>query len=261
MELPPSLGREPVRVRARELAALLYDVGFEMVAIAESYAQLEQRLMSGEADAAWGPPLACARLEHEGARVVLRALRSGSATYRAVIVGRAGDRLDLTSPDHPKRRPRAAWVDRESMGGYLLPRALLASLRFDLPSFLLHETFLGSYQACIEAVLEGNADITATFAPAAGAEGVDGYLVLAGTRAVELKALGYTAECPNDGVVLSPRLPSSTADAMLLALQKLLAQPGTRRKLADMFEVSGFDEPPPGTYAPLVELYEGSAVT
>src|SRR4051794_40923068 len=112
MELPPSLGRDSMRARARELAALLYDAGFAMVATSESYSQLEERLGSGEADAAWGPPLVCARLEQQGGRVALRALRDGAATYRAVLVSRAQDSLNLSEPARVKRRPRAAWVDK-----------------------------------------------------------------------------------------------------------------------------------------------------
>src|SRR5688572_18523640 len=152
MELPPSLGREPMRARARQLAALLYDVGFGMVATAESYAQLEERVASGEADAAWGPPLACARLEAAGGKVALRALRDGAATYRAVLVVRATDSMSLATPSQVRRRPRAAWVDPDSMAGYLLPRGFLRSIGFALDHFLVEEQSLGSYEKCLEAV-------------------------------------------------------------------------------------------------------------
>jgi phosphonate transport system substrate-binding protein len=256
MELPPSLGREPVRARARELAALLYDAGFAMVATADSYTQLEERLLSGEADAAWGPPMVCARVEQRGGRVVLRALRDGAPSYRAVLVARAQDRLDLTDPARNKRRPRAVWVDPESMAGYLLPRAFLKSVGFDLGELFMGESFLGSFQACLEAVLLGDADLTATFAPAASAPTAsDGYTQLVGPRAIDLKAVAYTGECPNDGVVLSPSLPTTTADAILMALQRLLARDDTRALLAEAFAVTGFEEPPPGSYLPLLELF------
>jgi phosphonate transport system substrate-binding protein len=259
MDLPPSLGREPVLVRARALAALLYDVGFEMVAPASSYGELEERLQSGETDAAWGPPLVCARVEAAGGRVALRGLRGGSASYRAVLIARALDRMDLTQPGANRRRPRAVWVDRESMAGYILPRALLASLGFDLKTLFVSERFLGSFSRCVDAVLAGDADLTSTFAPSAGADGPDGYMRLAGPRAAELKTLGYTADTPNDGIVLSSRLQPPTADAMQTALRRLLADPEHRRVLAEAFDVSGFEEPPPGAYAPLLALH-GSAV-
>jgi len=257
MELPPSLGRESMRARARELAALLYDAGFGMVATSETYAQLEERLVTGEADAAWGPPLVCARLEQQGGRVALRALRDGAAVYRAVLVARAQDSLSLADPAKVRRRPRAAWVDRHSMAGYVLPRAFLRSLGLDLHKFLVDEQLLGSYELCIESVLEGRTDLTSTFAGPGDTLG-DGYVTLAGRRATDLRAVAYTAECPNDGVVLSPKLEAASAQAMLAALTKLVASPAARSVLAAAFNVTGFETPPPGAYLPLLALAEAN---
>jgi phosphonate transport system substrate-binding protein len=241
------------------LALQLYDAGFETVAPAPSYTQLVDRLRTGEADCAWGPPLVCARLEAEGGRVVLRALRDGSATYRSVLLARAYDRIDLGEPGKTRRRPRAAWVDRESMAGYVLPRAFVIARGFDPQAFFVSETFYGSFQACVEAVLDGVADLAATFAPPEGARGEDGFRTIAGPRAGELKALGYSRETPNDGVVLSPRLPARVADRLIASLRTQLADSGSARRLAEALGVSGFEEPPAGSYAPLLSLVAGRA--
>jgi phosphonate transport system substrate-binding protein len=253
MELPPSLGREPMRARARELAALLYDAGFGMVATSESYSQLEERLVSGEADAAWGPPLVCARIESRGGRVALRALRDGAASYRAVLVARAQDSLNLSDPAKVKRRPRACWVDKNSMAGYVLPRAYLRSLGLDLGHFLIEEQMLGSYEACIASVLDGRSDLTATFAGPSDTLG-DGYVAIAGKSASELRAVAYTSECPNDGVVQSPKLVPADAEAMRHALLQLVSTPAARAVLGPAFNVTGFETPAPGSYLPLLEL-------
>lgn len=259
-DLPPSLGRESVRALAREFAALLYEYGFTTVAPAESYAVLEERLLSGEADAAWGPPLVCARLEAAGAPVALRAIRHGATGYRSVLVCRIDDKLDLTPPVRTRRRPRAVWVDQHSMAGHILPRAHIRALGMDPKQFFLAESFGGSYERCLEDVLEGNADVTATFASAAGAKvAVDGFEDMAGFRAVELRPLAYTAECPNDGVVLSPRLVPATAHALKTALRRLLADDASRALFTRTFDVDGFDEPPPGLYKPLLELISEKA--
>jgi phosphonate transport system substrate-binding protein len=259
MALPPSLGRESMRARARELAALLYDAGFDMVSTSESYAQLEDRLASGEADAAWGPPLVCARMEELGGRVALRALRDGAATYRSVLVARAQDSLDLSEPAKVRRRPRAAWVDRHSMGGYVLPRAFLRALGLELDRFLVEEQLLGSYERCVESVLEGRTDLTATFAGPDATLG-DGWVSIAGPRAADLRAVAYTPECPNDGVVLSPRLDPGAAEAMIIALRKLAALPAARSVLSSAFNVTGFEAPPVGSYLPLLAIAaEGEA--
>ena len=253
--LPPSLGKEPVRARARQFAALLYEAGFETVWPQETYSSLEDRLLSGEAHAAWGPPLICARIEAAGGAVALRGIRYGAATYRSVLLCRAEDKMELANLGRMRRRPRAVWVDESSMGGYLLPRAHLRQLGVDPTAAFFDERMLGSYDAALKAVLEGEADLTACFAPAASANRpAAGYVELCGFRAIELRVLGYTAECPNDAVVLSPRLEGPIYDQIRSALRRLVADPGSRRSLAEAFEVDGFDEPPGGSYQPLLRL-------
>src|SRR5262245_13451907 len=113
--LPPSLGKEPVRARARQFASLLYEAGFATVWPQDSYGNLEDRLLSGEAHAAWGPPLICARVEAAGGVVALRGIRYGAASYRSVILCRAEDRMELVNLGKMRRRPRAVWVDESSM--------------------------------------------------------------------------------------------------------------------------------------------------
>jgi phosphonate transport system substrate-binding protein len=142
------------------------------------------------------------------------------------------------------------------MAGYLLPRAFLKNVGFDLGELFMSETFHGSFQACLDLVLAGDADLTATFAPSAGAEGAsDGYTQLVGPRAIDLKAVAYTGECPNDGLVLSPGLPTLSGDAILMALQRLLARDASRALITEVFGVTGFEEPPPGSYLPLLALF------
>lgn len=254
-ELPPSLGREPVRTLAREFAALLFDAGFSTISPAQSYATLEERLLSGEADAAWGPPLVCARIEASGGAVALRAVRWGAHAYRSVLVVRADDKLDLKEAARLRRRLRAVWVDPYSMGGHVLPRAYLRGLGIDFERLFLWEAYLGSYERCLEEVLEGEADLTASFASAAKAtRRVDGFHEMRPARAGELRALAYSAECPNDGIVVSPRLTQEARGALCGALRRLCSDAGACRMLARAFDVDGFDEPPPGSYRDLIKL-------
>ena len=253
--LAPSLGKEPVRTRARQFASLLYEIGFSTVWPQESYAALEERLLSGEAHAAWGPPLICARVEAAGGAVALRGIRYGAATYRSVILCRAEDKIELSNLGRMRRRPRAVWVDESSMAGYLLPRSHLRSLGVEPRGAFFDERLLGSYDACLKAILDGEADLTACYAPAASANRpAAGYVELCGFRAIELRVLAYTSECPNDGLVLSPRLEGGLYDTMRSALRRLVADPASRRALADAFEVDGFDEPPAASYQPLLRL-------
>lgn len=248
--LPPSLGVGPVRELAMELAHVLHGAGFSTVVPAKSYAELERSLMAGDVDAAWGPPIVCARVEAAGGPVALRAVRYGATRYRAVLVCRAEDRLSLADLGATGRSVRAAWVDRWSMAGYLLPRHHLRARGVDLARAFDDQVMVGSYAGCLDQVLELEADLTASFANRRGL----GYLEICGERAAELRTLAYTDESPNDGVVLSPALPPAARAELIAGLVGLLGRPSTLAVLGAALAIDGFDRPPAGTYAPLLAL-------
>src|SRR5690606_5489607 len=167
--LPPSLGAQQVRTLARQFAGVLYEAGFSTVVPVNSYELLERSLLNGEVHAAWGPPMVCARIEEAGGAVLLRALRNGSDSYRSALLCRSQDDLVIEELGRrDKRRMRAVWVDRNSMAGYLMPRHHLRELGTDRGRVFESESFLGSYEACFEAVIECRADLTASYANARG---------------------------------------------------------------------------------------------
>ena len=248
--LPPSLGRDPSWALARELAALLDRAGFSMMVPHRTYEELEAQLASGAVDVAWCPPIACARIEAAGGMVLLRGVRNDERTYHSAIVIRAKDSFDLDTIVRGAFRPRAAWVDRSSVGGHLLARAHLRRLGVDLERAFLQQQMLGSYAACLDALLAYETDLTALFVRRRGLEAEWG------PRVRRLKALAFTEEVPNDGVVLSPALPPARAALLREKLASVLAIPALRAQLTAMFHVDDFDEPPPGTYASVLKLCE-----
>jgi phosphonate transport system substrate-binding protein len=246
--LPPSLGREPTWELARELAALLDDAEFSMVIPLPSYEELERHLFSGEVDAAWAPPLVCARVEAAGGTVALRGIRGEERTYRSALVTRSQDIFDLDSLDRGTFRPRVAWVDRSSVGGYLLARAHLRRLGISVETAFLQEQMLGSYAACIDALLGFETDLSALFV---GKQGLEPFW---GPKARRLKAIAYTEDVPNDGIVISPSLLPDRAALVIARLHRLLDTPGAGHQLTAMLQVDDFDCPPPGTYGPVLKL-------
>jgi len=246
--LPPSLGREPAWEMARELAALLHQAGFTMVIPFKTYEDLERALFAGGVDVAWTPPIVCARIEAAGGAILLRGVRGEERTYRSALVARAQDTFDLDALDKGTFRPRAAWVDRSSTGGYLLARAHLRRLGVVVERAFLQQSMLGSYAACLEALLGFETDLTAVFAGKQGLESVWG------AKGRRLKVLAYTDEVPNDGVVLSPALTAERAAALRERLDRVLAAPGLKKELTAMLHVDDFDEPPQGIYAPVLKL-------
>jgi ABC-type phosphate/phosphonate transport system substrate-binding protein len=249
--LPPSLGRESVKQLARGFADVLYAGGFSTVLPGHDYAELEQLLSTGQAQAGWAPPIVCARVEQAGGAVLLRAVRNGATSYRSVLLCRSEHVLDFKRLGAPGgRKLRAVWVDPRSMGGCILARHHLRSRGVDLAAAFEDERMLGSYQACFDAVLERRADITASFA---GPRGL-GFVELCGDRAMQLRQLAYTGESPNDAVVLSAGLAPDVSADLAARLRRLFGTRQTLELLADLFDVNGFDQPPTRSYQPLLDL-------
>lgn len=247
--LPPSLGRGPVLELAQKFAAHFDGTAVGRIETLGSYGEIESALIEGRCHAAWSPPIVCARIESAGGLVALRSVRYGSTTYRSVLLCRAEDKVVLKDLGGSKRL-RAAWVDEWSMGGCILPRYYLRSRGLELEAVLSEEKLLESYSACFTAVLDGKADITASYATRRGL----GYVDLCGERAVELRALAYTDESPNDGIALSPVLSKEQATNLRSTLIELLSTERAPELLSSGFDVNGFDQPPPGTYSALLSL-------
>jgi phosphonate transport system substrate-binding protein len=248
--LPRSLGRSVSFERARALAARLDHLGFDTVVPAESYSELEQLLMDGEIHAAWAPPMVCARVEVAGGRIVLRAVRNGSPTYGSALLRDVHYRFEL---DEVASLPglRAVWVDRESMAGYILPRHFLRQRGLDPDRVLARQTLLGSYEACLEAVVEGHAELTACFVRGAGEQVHHGYLDILGSRRERfVSVLGLSEQSPHDGIAVSPAAEDHEIAIIVRRLSVLADDP----VLAASLDADRFDEPAPGTYRALIDL-------
>lgn len=244
------MGTDNVRTLAREFAAVLYEAGFATVVPVSSYELLERGLLSGDMHAAWGPPMICARVEAAGGVVALRAVRNGSVSYRSALVCRAHDDLALDEIGQlGLRRLRAVWVDKHSMGGYMLARHHLLSQGINLADAFESEELLGSYEACFEAVMDCNADITASYANARGL----GYVEICGETAYQLRTIAYTGECSNDGVIVSPAATDASLD-VIGRLGELMKNPAHRAVFCAAFNVDDLAPPPADAYRDLLNL-------
>ncbi|MBA3820986.1 MAG: PhnD/SsuA/transferrin family substrate-binding protein [Deltaproteobacteria bacterium] len=246
--LPPSLGVDPVWALAREFADLLSTAGFTTVIPYKTYQELQLAVLAGSVDAAWGPPLTCARIESVGGSVAFRGIRGGATSYRSALVSRIQDTFDIAALGVGVFRPRVAWVDDSSVGGYLLPRAYLRDRGIDVQTAFLNQRMLGSYSACIDALFEFESDLTAVFVRPGG------LAETWGARAPRLKVLAFTKESPNDGVVISPSLSPARAKQLVSGLEALITAERSRAMFTSMFNVEDFDTPPKGTYIPLLSF-------
>ena len=237
--LPPSLGESEVRARAGRLETHLQE-GLNKrteVVVSPSYESLAKDLLSGKVDAAWAPPFVCARIEAMGVRVLVRGVRDGSSMYRAALLCRASSPLTLDT----LKGTSAAWTDRDSVGGYLLPMAMLRGRGLDPNKVFSRQDFVGSYTAALEAVLSEKADVTSVYAPPAKVSDRTGVGELMPGKEQQLQVIAFTEESPNDGVAVS----MSAAAGLVQDLEKLLLSlhegPAGAEILHDTFHAEKFE--------------------
>jgi phosphate/phosphite/phosphonate ABC transporter binding protein len=127
-----------------------------------SYEALARQMVEGAIQVAWLPPIVFVRLERVGIAVPLVVNhRGGSGGYQSVLLVRGASKIHTLDD---LRGASAAWVDPLSASGYVLPRIQLAAHGIDPRTIFGEERFYGSHPAAVGALLDGSADVAATFA-------------------------------------------------------------------------------------------------
>lgn len=249
--LPPSVGEARARARAELLdQSLRADLAEPVkVEVARDYGELADRA-DGDADLVWMPPTICARLEPR-VRALYKCQRYGRTTYRSAIVVRAGGPIAIGE----LRGKRIAWVDRLSVGGYLLALAELKRAGIEVERDLAGQGFFGSYPDAINEVLEGRADATAvTVREDSEASVRDAIASYGGRRAADqLVAIKVTGESPNDALVITRALDDKRAEKLE---KRVFEREGARARaaLCLALDTEGFVRARAGEYGALRHL-------
>ena len=227
-ESPSSLGRDQSPFEELcSLASAASGLRLEPVVVA-SYAELTASILSGEVGLAWLPPVPTIDLESRGTAAVLAIpARGGSTTYHAAFIVRRGGPKTLAE----LRGRRAAWVQRDSAAGYLVPRMHLAAQGFDVLRFFARELFVHSHAGVIDVVLSGEADVGATFCtvdPSTGKVLRSGWQDERGQSIRPIEALATMGPIPNDALVAATDLP---ANARLALTRWLLTIDGRAKEI------------------------------
>lgn len=182
--------------------------------VVASYAELSAGILDGEVGLAWLPPVPTIELETRGVASVLAIpARGGSTTYHAAFIARRGGPKTLAE----LRGRRAAWVQRDSAAGYLVPRMHLAAQGFDVLRFFSRELFVHSHTAVIDAVLGGEADVGATFCTL---DVPSGRVIRSawqdehGQILRPVEVLTTMGPIPNDALVAANELPAAARSAL-----------------------------------------------
>ncbi len=203
---------------------------------AASYEDLALAMARGDVDFAWLPPLAFIALERRKTVVALASAQRGGDTafHSAIIVAKSSalkDPEDLAGA-------RAAWVDRYSASGYVVPRVGLAAVGVDPRVAFAEERFHHSHEAVVRAVVGGRADFGATYASlnAAGEITRGAWMDVEGA-ADGVRVLVRFGAIPGDVLAAKTSLGAESREAITRSLLSLSRDPQQRQLLRDAFGV------------------------
>jgi phosphonate transport system substrate-binding protein len=219
-----------------------------------SYSELAQELERDRVDYAWmSPTLMILTNENIHLRPLLSAVRDDRAEYCSVLF--VDGQRPLRKLDE-LRGGVVAWVDRASASGYIVPRIHLAARGLDASQFFRDELFVGSHAEVVRAVLDGRADIGATYGqrPEHGLRvSRAGFLDVAPDRHV--RVLEWTREIPNDVIVGRGLLSLPEHREFTNALLTLAERDDAgRRLLFNVFHAERFTTPARRVFEPVQEL-------
>ncbi len=189
-----------------------------------TYAGVVEAVSDGDVDLAWLPPIAYVRARRLSCVELLATVeRDGRPAYASALLARPGTIGDWSS----LAGKRAAWVDNWSAAGYVVPRRLLREHGVSPDLMLKAQGFLGSYDAVLDALATGAADVGASFCQID-----DKGTIVRRPWTDELDVLAVSDAIPGDTLCAA-----RTADALLV--EDVRAAIATREMRAVVAELGG----------------------
>jgi phosphonate transport system substrate-binding protein len=249
----PSVEGDRTRQALVDVCRVLGDaVGIDVAPMrVTSYGALERAILEGRASFGWFPPVVLARLELSGRVVpIAQCVRGGAASYHACLFSHASSRIETLAD---VKGTRAVWVDRSSAAGYVFPRLLLAANGVDPQTAFSHESFAQSHAEVVRSVVEGSADVGATFATiqADGRIVRGGWTDPDGTNPRPIRVLATFGPIPNDAMAASTALDGSVREALTRAALSLSSTPTLKSALRHLFGAESLAPVAEDTYAEL----------
>jgi phosphate/phosphite/phosphonate ABC transporter binding protein len=224
------------RLAAVELTARAFD----------TYDELTQAVFRGDIVLAWLPPIPFLALADKRVVAVLASVRK--SPYRSAI---------LVAANSPMRSlatlvgARAAWVDRHSASGFVLPRVKLARLGIDPGAAFAVERFHGSHDAVVSAVVSGDADFGATWAQATPPRNVTGPWSRTAALEAGVRVLSVSGAVPPDVIAARSDLAPTVRKAIVASLKTIYDEKQSRWLVRDVFGTEAFYRPDLDVYGPL----------
>ncbi|HSQ66572.1 MAG TPA: phosphate/phosphite/phosphonate ABC transporter substrate-binding protein [Polyangiaceae bacterium] len=248
----PEASEEAMR-NMTELATLVSARANADIAVSAlpSYERVTQRIHKGELDLAWVSPIPFIALWRNKSIVPLASPRRGGMGYHGAIVVAADSPITELSGLAGKR---AAWVDRYSAAGFVVPRIELAKAGLDVKSAFSAQHFYGSHAAVVRAIADGRADFGATFVRLGANNAVVGG-PWSGDPDLEkrLRIFAAFGEIPPDVIAARESLDVGVRNRVRDALLAVAREPRAKELLAAVFGAEAFAAPITSKYEALRE--------
>ncbi len=242
--------RSKTQQRMTELARRLGEIGDIDVGVTPlpSYDRVAQLIHRRDIDLAWMSPIPLISLARNRSITPMLSLHRGTQIhYKCALIVSATTHVSSLEELFGKR---AAWVDRHSASGYVLPRIELARHGIGAKN-LAGERFFGSHDAVVRAVASGRADFGATFARPAGNGELAGSWVRTPGLARSIRVLATFGQVPPDALAVRRDMHPDLRERLSRAFRALTTTPKDRHLVSDVFGADNFQLPHRSTYEAL----------
>ena len=234
MMFVPSGDSQVILKGGEEIARLLGKTTglYFRTSVATSYAAVIEAMGAGKVDIGWLATLSyvLAR-EKYGVDILLIVIRFDSPFYRGQILVGADSGINKLADLKGKT---FAFVDPASTSGHLYPKSLLLSKGFDPKAFFSRSVFVGSHNAVVLSVLNGEVDGGATYDDARAAVAKSFPEIFK-----KLKVIAYTENIPNDVVAVRKGLDPALKQSIKEGLKYLTQTPDGSKVLKEVYGISG----------------------
>jgi phosphate/phosphite/phosphonate ABC transporter binding protein len=242
--------RSKTRKRMTDLATRLgqlceIDVGVTPVS---SYEKLALRIVKREIDLAWLSPIVLVSLaRNKQVAPLVSLVRDKKTTYTCALLVSPTSHISTFEELHGKR---AAWVDKHSAAGYVLPRIELAHNGVR-GSSLGDERMYGSHEGVVRAVASGRADFGATYARLDPSGMVVGPWTRMLGLAKSVRVMTTFGDVPPDAIAARYDMDKPLRERIARGLRAMTKGWDDREIIAEIFGANDFDVPKRAAYEEL----------
>ncbi len=222
-----------------ELAAFLSErAEVELVVSeAQSYERLAAMLNEGKAQLAWLAPIPYIALSQANVVVPLVYNERAKKHYCSALI--------VPADSHVKRvvelrGARAAWVDRHSAAGFVVPRIELSKVGVDPRSELSEQTFAGSHERVAALVAERGVDFGATYAHREDDGTISGPWTANPDVTSQVRVVTTFGKIPSDVIAAHNDVPLAVRVKITRALRMMNSDETGRRIARELFDVERF---------------------